>query len=78
MKSGDLVKIKSNLGDGSFPVSIGSLSHKQVDEREVIAGSVALLLGDFDDYDNEGKLILIDGMIGWVWCNEIELIDEVG
>lgn len=77
MKPGDLVRIKNNIGDCSFPVTIGSLTHETITQGEAAAGQFALLLGDFDNTsDDDAKLILIDGKVGWVWPDELEELDE--
>ena len=77
MRAGDLVRLKSQYGDGSFPVTIGSVSFHNMKQREIVAGNVALLLGDFKEAEHGmpgSKLILVNGELGWVWHDEIEVI----
>ncbi len=78
MKPGDLVRLNTFFGETTAIVEVPKVSSLGQFFRE--NGSIAIFLGEYFPEQNISRgtklLILIDGRMGWVYDNELEMISE--
>jgi len=77
MKPGDLVRLNTFFGETTAIFEVPEVSSLGKFFR--VNGSIAMFLGEYfpEQYFGSGtkSLILIDGRTGWVYDNELELIE---
>ena len=79
MKPGDLFRVKSRNPGFEETVTLG-LDDLDAEEQEVAIGTIGFIVGLHDSGQGLPKSysVMVDGLIGWLFSSEIEVIDEAG